>query len=277
MANCFENIVGVKGCTDTTSTSGLYINGVEGIEGISLKTASNSADSETISGQQLLKGCINKATTEIQFLASEELSRYFQFNSVINSYKFFNNGTAQTNPTDVVLYLNDYYSLYSSYYIDTISILSTDTQTAILDINGITYNVDLEANVSKDVLINTEFYETLTISILGTNIMTDTAFFRGIIQYRCSEEKFWCTYKRDLALSIKYLAGAMFFAEVLNSDRYNLTTSNDREMASSNYSRCEKTAKNYLKTSINKIKNSIANETCPCLRCTDIDYTYIKP
>ena len=157
MANCFDNIIGVHGCTTTTSTSGLYINGVEGIEGISLKTASNSADSETINGQELLKGCIKKASSEIIVLASESLSKYFQFNSVINSYKFFNKGTAQNNPPDVVLDMNEYYSLYSCFYIDTISILSTETQTALLDINGVTYPVELVANISKEVVINNEY------------------------------------------------------------------------------------------------------------------------
>ena len=114
-------------------------------------------------------------------------------------------------------------------------------------------------------------------SIAGTNIMTDTAFFRGVIQYKCSEDKFWCTYKKDLAMAIKYLAGAMFFAEIINTDRYNLTTSNDKETASSNYNRCEQKANSFLKSSINKIKNNISKETCPCLSCTDINYTFAKP
>lgn len=275
MANCFDNIIGVKGCTDTTSTSGLYINGVEGVEGISLKTASNSADSETISGQNLLKGCIKKASTEIISLATAELSKYFQFNSVIRNYKFFNDGTPITNPTQLSMSIGD--NIYSAFYIDTIEILSTDSQTAILTINGTNHDVDLVANVVSQVMINDEFSDELTMSIQGTNIMYDTSFFKGVIQHRCSQEKFWCMYKKDLALSIKYLAGSMFFAEVLNTDRYNLTTNLDNEKTSANYNRCLGLSTKYLKTAIETIKNSVSNERNCCLKCNDTLYTYAKP
>lgn len=276
MANCFDNIIGVIGCKGAESTTGLYINGSEGIEGISIKTASLSADSETISGHELLKGCIKKATTEIILQASEKLSRYFQFNTVLNNYTYVNNGLPQTNP-DALTFLFDSYNLYSCYYINTLTFRSADTQTAILTINGVAQNIDLIANTDLLVQVNTEYFDALTIQITGTNIYTNTSFFSGVIQKRCSEDKFWCMYKKELAMSIRYLAGSMFFAEVVNSDRYNLTTFTNRELASDNYTRCDAMAKRYLISAIEKIKNNISSSNCGCLKCTDINYSYAKP
>jgi hypothetical protein len=275
MINCFENIIGVIGCKGAESTSGLYLNGTEGIEGISIKTASLSADSETITGHDLLKGCIKKASTEIILQASEKLSRYFQFNTILDSYTYLNNGVATTNPP-ALLFPFDSYNLYSCYYIDTLVFKSSDSQTAVLTINGVNQNLTLVANTDYVLQVNKEYYDSLTIQITGTNIYTNTSFFNGIIQKRCSEDKFWCMYKKELAMPIKYLAGSMFFAEVINSDRYNLVTFTNKELASDNYTRCDAMAKKYLTSAIEKIKNSIPN-SCGCLKCTDINYSYAKP
>jgi len=189
MINCFENIVGVIGCKGTESTSGLYLNGTEGIEGISVKTASLSADSETITGHDLLKGCIKKATTEIILQASEKLSKYFQFNTVLNNYTYLNNGATITNPP-VLLFPFDSYNLYSCYYIDTLVFKSSDSQTSVLTINGVNQNIILVANTDYVLKINKEYFDSLSIQITGTNIYTNTSFFNGIIQRRCSEDKF---------------------------------------------------------------------------------------
>lgn len=276
--NCFDNIIGVEGCNGSTSTSGLYINGVNGIAGINIKTASNSADSETISGYELLKGCISNATIEIINLATSELSKFFQFNTVIETYKYTNYAQIPQytdNPPAFLLSDLISYDTYIKYYIDSLIFQSTDTQAAVLTINGTNYPINLVANTPYTFNVNASF-SSLNISLVGTNIMYNTSFFDGYIQTRCDEEYFWCMYKKELAPAIRYLAATLFFEEVISSDRYNLTTLNN-ESVKTNYELNNNKFKVHLSSAIQKIKNSLGNNDSICLSCNSLSYKYAMP
>lgn len=275
--DCFKNIVGVEACANSVSTSGYWINGKLGLPGININNAARSVDGETISGFELLEGCVMNASAEIVLLATEHLSKYFQFNSVVQSYSYSNNGEYIDNPPITFLQLRDDCRKYTSFYIDTLTFLSTDTQTAVLTINGTNYNLDLVANTPYTMEANLSFNSDLTISIVGTNIRTLDSFYDGLIQQRCDENLFWCQYKKELAMAIRYMAGHIFFKEVELTDRFNLFTSMSKENAKSeslfNYNK----SMQYLNSGIEKIKSIVSRENCCCISCSSINFTYAKP
>ena len=275
--DCFQNIVGVEACSNSVSTSGLWINGKLGLPGININNAARSVDGETISGFELLEGCVMNASSEIVLLATEHLSKYFQFNTVVQDYSSSNNGAYTTNPPNLYIQIRDECRKYTSFYIDTMTFLSTDTQTAVLTINGTNYNLSLVANTSYTMEVNLSFNADLTISIVGTNIRTLDSFFDGLIQQRCDENLFWCQYKKELAMAIRYMAAHLFFKEVELTDRFNLYTTMSKENAKSeslfNYNK----SMQYLKSGIEKIKNIVSRENCCCITCSSINFTYAKP
>jgi len=274
---CFTNIVGVEGCTNAESTTGYWINGLKGLPGISIKSASSVADSETISGFELLKSCIENASQEIVLLATNQLAEYFTFGSIIKSFDYFNSGDAVTNPTALSLTLNEYCSKYTSFYVDTLTIKSTNSQTAVLTINGVNSDVVLVANIDTVVDVNASYNSNLDISIIGTNILYNTSFFKGTIQQKCDEDLFWCQFKKELAPAIRYLAGEWYYKEIIATDRYNLTTIKNQEIAVSLISEFVISRNKFLKHAIESIKKFVGRENCCCITCNTIEYTYAKP
>ena len=80
---CLENLVGIK-CSGTTSTSGLY---VEDLEGINLKMASGIADNRYISGLQLIQAKRDFAAKGILNDLQGAFLPFFRINSLIDEIK----------------------------------------------------------------------------------------------------------------------------------------------------------------------------------------------
>jgi hypothetical protein len=81
--NCLENLVGVR-CAGTTSTSGLYI---EDLEGMNLKNAANIADSRYVSGLELLQKKIKFAEKGLLQDIEGAFLPYFRINSFLDEIK----------------------------------------------------------------------------------------------------------------------------------------------------------------------------------------------
>lgn len=276
---CFDNIVGVHACEDAISTSGLWLNGVYGLPGISIPVAAKAADSETHTGGDLLKGCIVNATSEIALLATQELSKYFQFNSIIDSYQYLINTTNAVSGLQTFnLQLRKDCQKYTSYYIDNLYVKSAiDQSGVIVVINGDTVSFDMVAEVIYTLEVNKKYNADLVITVTGDQIYTSTTFFGGTIQQKCDEDLFWCQFKLDLAMPVKYFAGVKFAEEVLATDRFNLATTMGHDTWASFRDLWIKQYKEYLDGAVEKIKTFIASENCCCITCSSIKYTYQLP
>lgn len=278
MNKCFENIVGVVGCEKTISVSGLWLNGMNGLPGVNVLVGANVADVETQTGLNLLNACVENASQRIITLATEEMSRYWQFQSVLREFRYTNEGIPVSGLQTLTLELNDYCKEYTSYYINSLTFLSTDTQTGVVvQVDGKDYTIDLEANVNYVLTLNASYNEDLTITINGTNIMTGTSFFNGAIQRKCDKDLFFCRFKMELAEPIQFLSAHLYFKECWTTNRYNLDANMNKENAQEQDKYYWNLALSSLRVSLNTIKNFLANEQCGCLRCNDVQFTYTHP
>lgn len=275
---CFDNIIGVVGCDGSTSTSGLWLNGANGIAGVNINTASKSVDSETISGATLLKACVQNASTEIVQLFITELSKYWQFGTILQNYNYTLGSSLVSGEKSLNLAINTDCARYTSFYIDTLTFKSSEVKTDFsVTINDIEYIFDLEADVPYQLEVNKSYHEDLSISINDTNMYYGTSFFSGLIQYRCDEDLFSCQFKKELAPAIRYMSAHLYFKEITSSDRFNLATTMGLERAKENEDYNYKKSMQSLSDAINKVKNFLSTENCCCLKCTDIKYTYSTP
>lgn len=86
MSSCFDNLVGIRGCTTVQPRSGLYIND---LEGISIKTSALIAEAEKGSGRLMLEEKILFAAQLMQVELAHQFARVgvYRLNSVIGSLK----------------------------------------------------------------------------------------------------------------------------------------------------------------------------------------------
>lgn len=275
---CFDNIVGVEGCENTESTSGLWLNGLNGIAGVNVLTGANVADQETQTGHRLLVACVQNASKRIITLALEEMSKYWLFGSIIRDYNYINVGSYVDGLQTLSLSLNSDCRKYTSFYIDTLTFLANNDITDFtVYINGTAFVMDLVRNIPYTLTVNQSYNEDLTITINSNSISTGTSFFSGIIQQRCDKDLFFCQFKKELAEPIQFLSAHLFFQEATSSDRYNLATTMGFERYKDKEVLYYNMALNSLKVSLSTIKNFLSNERCCCLKCNDTIYTHGLP
>jgi hypothetical protein len=277
--NCFENIVGVHACIDAPSTSGLWLNGPYGLPGINIDVASKVSDIETHTGGDLLKACIVNATDEIVLKANEQLSQYFQFNSIVDSYEYYMNTDSVVSGVQTFnLQLRQDCQKYTSYFIDSLFVKSSTTQSGVtVSINGVVSTFDMVADTVYELVVNQSYNADLQIIIDGVDIYTSTTFFSGTIQQRCDDNLFWCQFKKEMAMPIKYYAGVKFAEEVLSTDRYNLANTLGIDTWRSNRDLWIIQYRSFLKGAIESIKTFVGRENCCCISCSSIKYTYQIP
>lgn len=275
---CFDNIVGVEGCENTESTSGLWLNGLNGIPGVTILTGAQVADQETQTGHRLLVACVQNASKRIITLALEEMSKYWLFGSIIRDYNYTNVGSYVDGVQTLELSLNTDCRKYTSFYIDTLTFLANDDITgASLYINGTLYTFDLARDVPYVLQVNESFTDDLSITMNENGISTGTSFFSGNIQQRCDKDLFFCQFKKELAEPIQFLSAHLFFQEATSSDRYNLATTMGLERYKEKEVLYWNMTLNSLKVSLSTIKNFLSNERCCCLKCNDTIYTHGLP
>jgi hypothetical protein len=83
--DCFDNLIGIhRSCNETTPSSGLWI---QDLEGINLSVANAAIDSETISGIKLIEEKITFAQNAIAATIRTQLSSKVRVNSILENDK----------------------------------------------------------------------------------------------------------------------------------------------------------------------------------------------
>lgn len=289
--DCFNQVLGIKGCDEPTPINDLYINGSTGLAGINILSASAIADEETKTGTELLKGCRFNAIQEVLSDAKTELSKYFKFNKLIHNYHFnpvthFKNG--------LFLYecvMSTAYD-YAKIQCDTIYIKSKAIQTSTLTIteDGVARTILMSLAVGTNA-INVSATASNTLSFNAT--FTDdvyyngTAFFQGDVRIMCDDIAFLCAYKRELAQAIRFKTGYNYMLELVNSNRLNSAI--NKEMAvgtmalwygsyNSNNGKFEGGEyQKHLSSAIITISNSLNETNDCCIECSQTKHVYARP
>ena len=291
MYECFEKYLGIEGCNEDAPLNGLYINGSKGLAGINLLSAGAIADEETQTGMNLLKGCRTSAILETIADAKIELSRYFEFNKVIET--FYNNPTQGYR--DGYFFFQKYIHTgykYAKIECKEIKIISQGIETINIEIeeDGVirTISVDLVVG-SNTITINSNAFNSLELrTTTSVPIRYDgLTFFEGTIKLVCKDEAFWCAYAEELALCVRYKTGYLYLSEIVSSNRFNAEIQKESAEImmqkwygayNPNTSKFEGGEYHkYLKSAIQTIKSALNNDNDYCIACSQIKHLYAKP
>ena len=289
--DCFNSVLGIKGCDEVAPINELYINGSTGLAGINILSASAIADEETNTGLELLKGCRFNAILEVLSDAKTELSKYFKFNKIIHNYHFnpvthFRNGAFLYEAVVSSAYQ------YSKIQCDVIYIKSKSIQSSTLTIteDGVARTMALTLAVGLNAInVNSTASNTLSFGATFANDVyyDGTAFFSGDVRILCDDIAFFCSYKRELAQAIRFKAGYNYMLEMVNSNRLNSVIEKDMAVGTmalwygsynSNNGKFEGGEyQKHLSSAIETIKNSLNDINDCCIECSQIKHVYAKP
>lgn len=291
MYECFEKYLGIEGCNEDEPINGLYINGSKGLAGINLVSAGAIADEETQSGLNLLRGCRSSAIFETISDAKIELSRYFDFNKVIET--FYNNPTQGFRYGD--FYFQKFISTgykYAKIECKEIKIISQGIETITIEIEEDevvrTINANLIVGVNT-ITINANAFNSFELrTTTSVPIRYDgLTFFEGTIQLKCKDEAFWCAYAEELALAVRYKTGYLYMNEIVSSNRFNAEIQKEVAIGNmqlwyggynANNGRFEGGEYHkFLNSAIQTIKNSLVNDNDYCITCSQIKHLYARP
>lgn len=210
--SCFDNFIGIKGDCSATEPpiTGLYIND---LAGISLRTAANIANDETMTGINLLKEKINFAINLVRSDVIKFLSPYMRINTNIdfNIGGVFNSGYLAPAPISRGLLISkNEKSKMQKIYLKHVDVLvnTTGNHTLILQdvYTTINYNFSAVAGQVKKINLNylaegMEVYLLLDNSLISVN--------EGNILYEHSCGCNWRSYKAtESQLSIRGYNGS---------------------------------------------------------------------
>lgn len=290
MYSCFENLIGIDGCSVSNPDSGLWLNGKYGLPSVDLATASSVVDSETQTGINLLVGSRYRAILETISDAKSELSKYYQFNNIAEVINYNGLYNTYTGVQDYTFYnYDDLLQLSIKTMQFRSATNSTKTLTIIEDGISRTISVVCLSNQVTTVTINALAQSTLEFNIdLGTDIFTSGKMFANFtLKKVCSDDAFWCNFKQELGLAIQYKAGYNVMHEIASTNRFNGGFS--KEVAVANMSLWYGTYNSnngkfeggeyqkYLESAINSIKNGLNSINSCCLTCNKPKMVYVKP
>jgi len=310
--NCLENLVGIK-CTGTTSTSGFY---VEDLEGINLKMASGIADNRYISGIQLIQAKRDFAAKTIFNDIQGALLPFFRMNSLIDEIKVghFKTTYLSQSATERGVKIKSRSSRLLKIRIDSITVDIQETlhagQVKILD-GSLTTLIDYTTDASGRAELRPDYVsetnevfvvmEDATVTPRDGQIKNGCHCYSRTTEFmighgwsggskstssfglsvnalaQCDNEELVCLISSSLALPLLYKTGIEIVKEWIASDRLNSVTMIDDGTEEFLLDEFERQYKRALKTTIATIPSLLSRIDEVCVVCNQSKYFESTP
>lgn len=268
--DCWDNIVGLHGCSGYDSDTGVYLNGSSGLPAISVKNAAMLANEESHTGIDLLIGQRQRAINEM-LLAIKSKSVTYKFKNAIT---IINNSITDISYQSPKLELLRKSKL-SQWHIHSIQVLSlidanlNITITSGLQIN--TFNVALVANIKQTITINQSYNDDVIITANIPLVGDDEMPFGLSATEKCDIEPYLCQLKELFAVPLQYKWAMCILENLAQNTRWNsyiaVATEDKGELFKMYQDRYEV----YLKSAL----DSIDFKTDCCIECKQIRREFI--
>lgn len=229
MANCYENIVGIRGLCESPNVR-FYVDDY----GVSLKTAANIADERFITGRNLFEA---KRRQAWQYLLQDVVLRGYKNDSIIKSFSVVNEGgTTIPASGSFSLDFTDNCEL-TGVFINAISFDVVASGSLQIKVGGEIVYTGSPATGITTVQIGQLFPKNLLIEILGTATLNsgNAMYYKdaghscygigntyGISltgDYRCNIEQYLCRFPDKIGMALTIKTAALLYKEMLSTSR----------------------------------------------------------